>query len=184
MDSQDTEAYEDAPAPQGEQPWSVQTLQDADWALERLADLERQIRENNELADAAIQRIRLRNSALNEKVQRGIGFFRAHLDAFAKTHRELLLGSGRKKTRELPHGSIAFRKSGGRLEVKASEDCLLWAQAQPVENGVLRIREELDKRGLNEWHARTGEVPPGCEVTPETEVVVIEAVESENSNGN
>lgn len=173
------EPYEDAPLPQGEEPWAVRTLADADWSLERLGELEQQIRENNKLAELAVLRIETRKALLNEKAMRGVRFFRGHLHSFALTSRETVLGTGKRKTRELLHGSIAYRKTGGSLEVLDKELLLKWATKQPIELGYVRIKEEPAIDEIKRAFKASGEIPMGCDIKPETETIDIKVIERE-----
>jgi phage host-nuclease inhibitor protein Gam len=152
--------------------WSISDLGSADWALARLSECEAEAAEIDRQADAAIERIRKRADALKEKAARGEAFFRAKLLLFAETHRDVLL-TGKKKSRELVHGRIGWRKKGERLVVQDREALLSWLAAQPVESGLYRVKIEPEMRALSERLKGCGEVPPGCEVEPETETVEI-----------
>jgi phage host-nuclease inhibitor protein Gam len=165
------------------QDWRIQDLSTADWALSRVADLERELEENEEVAKAAIARIEARKQLLNEKVERGLRFFRSHLAAFAQEHRSALLGGGKKKSRSLLHGTLGWKKSGGRLEVRDRAALLEWARLQPVELGFLRITEAPALDEIQRQFKLTGEVPPGTDVQPEVEEVVIKAAMTGESNG-
>lgn len=162
--------------------WRISDLATADWALSRVGDLQREIDENEALAEAARDRITLKTQILNERVHRGVEFFKRHLEAFAQSHRELLLGGGKKKSRSMLHGSLGFRKAGGGLEVQDREALLDWARLQPIESGVLRITEEPNLVEIKREFKRMGELPPGTDLAPETEEVVIKA-ESGGSDG-
>lgn len=162
--------------------WHIQDIPTADWALGRVCDLEREIAENEAVADLAISRIHLRTQALNARAQRGVEFFKGRIAAFAESHREALLGGGKKKTRSLLHGSISWRKSGGGLQVQDKEALLDWARLQPAELGFVRIKEEAAVDEVKKAFKATGEVPPGCDVAPEGEEVIVKAELSERSN--
>lgn len=167
--------FDDAERPVDES-WQVTDLGSLDWTLSRIADLEREVEENDKLAALAIDRIKVRTEALNERAQKGVDWFRTKATAYVEEHKSELLGGGKKKSRTLLHGIIGWRKTGGKLEVKEPEVALEWARSQPVETGVLRIVEQLDKKAVNAIHEKTGEVPPGCDVSPDAEELKITAI--------
>ena len=156
--------------------WEIDSLSSLDWALMRLAALERQVSANEELAAERIRDIERRTLRLNAKLTDGLRFFRAAIARYAEGHREELLGGGRKKTRELIHGSVGWRKRPAGLEVKDAAALLSWAQQQPVETGVLRIKEEVALAEVKKL-AKGGEVPPGCALLPESEELCIKTAE-------
>lgn len=169
------DVYVDEVEPSVTEVWCVSDLTSADWALSRLADLEREQAENRALEAAAISRIKLKAELLNEKLGRGVAFFRSRIEAYAETHRAELLGGGKKKSRALLHGTIGWRKTGGGLEVKDEAALLAWAQSQPAESGVLRIKESPALDEIGKAFKRTGEIPPGMDVKPEVEKLIIDA---------
>jgi len=154
--------------------WTIQDLATADWALSRIADLEREIAENESLAETAIARIKLRTELLNERASKGLAFFRSRIEGYAQANREHLI-PGKKKTRSLLHGSISWRSTPERLKVVDASATLTWAQTQPIEAGLIRIKEELDKPALNALFKSTGEMPPGTELEPAKEELQIKA---------
>jgi phage host-nuclease inhibitor protein Gam len=170
----------DTGAPEG---WRVDSLESLDWALSRMADLQEEMAENERLLKEAIQRARLKTMALNERLAKGLDFFERQVRSYVEPHKQLLLKSGKKKTRVFLHGSISWRTKSARLEVKDAEAALEWARTQPVESGVLRIKEELDKRAVGALHEKTGELPPGCELTEETEELSINPIQGGITDG-
>lgn len=172
--------YEDAEDPAVGPTWEVKTLDHADWALSRLGALERERRENEEVAALAKARIDVKLEALNARIERGIRFFASRLEAYATFAKADLLGGGKKKSRALLHGSLGWRKVPEKLAVKDREALLNWARSQPVESGLLRIKEEPALDELKKHFKTTGEVPPGTEVEPEKEEFIAKA---EVSNG-
>lgn len=155
--------------------WSIRDLETADWALLRLADLEREVEENTRVTNVHISKLQQRCQALNQTVIRRTEFFRQALAAFAQTHRAALLGSGKKKSRALLHGTLGWRKTGGGLTVTDKEALLEWARAQPVELELVRVKEEPALPEIKRHFASTGELPPGTETSPEVEEFVVKA---------
>lgn len=167
-DASPPESYVDDEEPAVSAPWTVQSLEDADWALKRIGDLEREVAENERVYQSALLRLKLRHGVLTERADRGIAFFTAKLEAYAAEHRAELI-KGKKKSRTLLHGSLGFRKSGGGLEVLDKEALLGWCRQQPVESEVLRITEAPAIAAVQKHFKDTGEVPPGTELKPEVE---------------
>lgn len=163
--------------------WRIENVDSADWALSRLADLEREIAENELICARRVQEMTLRTALLNERAAKGAAFFRMRLTEFAKEHREALLGGGKKKTRKLTSGEISFRKSGGVLVVKDADALLAWAQSQPVEKGFVRTTEAPSIPDVKSHFKLTGELPPGCDVEPEAEEINVKAAPRGSTNG-
>lgn len=149
--------------------WSVQTLSDADWVLQRLSDLRAEEDELASLFKAAVERAQLKRDQLLGKIKRGVGFFEAHLRLYAEANRAELLKGGKRKSRDLIWGRLGWKTKASRLTIVDTDACLAWCQRQPVETGVLRIKEEPALAVIQERFKRTGEVPPGCEVSEESE---------------
>lgn len=163
--------------------WSIQDLGTADWALARIADLEREMTENTTITNLQISKLQQRCQVLNAPLIRRVEFFRSVLATFAQTHRAALLGGGRKKSRALPHGVLGWKKTGGRLTVTDRDALLEWARNQPVELELVRVKEEPSLDEIKRHCSTTGEVPPGTEVSPESEELTIKAVMGGSDDG-
>lgn len=167
--------------------WRPKDIRDVDWALERVAALERLIQENEEAAAEAHKRINLRTLTLNDRLSRGVRWFRAVVEEFARNNREGLL-VGKKKTRDLPNGSISFRKQGGRLVVEDAKALAEWALSEEFETeGVKLTRTKVevapDVEAIRKYAATAREggllIPPGMKWEDETETVLVKATGSE-----
>lgn len=154
--------------------WRVTDLLSLDWALEQVAGLERQTAENKEMADRARIRIAAWEATQNEQLARRAAFFKSRVEEFARDNRPGLL-VGKKKSRSFPHGVVQFRSKGGGLVVVDKDAALEWARSQPVELGLVRIKEELAVKEFRAHCEPNGVVPPGCEWADETETVVVTA---------
>lgn len=157
--------------------WHIDSLADADWVLKRLADLRAEVEENKRIEEAAIARIKLKTQALNNRVERGVCFFESKLRDYAEQHRVELLKGGKKKSRSLLHGTLGWRKVGGQLRVVDPDALMQWAVQQPVENGFVRIKEEPAIDEIKRHFKTCGEVPPGMDVTPESEDFFVKPAE-------
>lgn len=142
----------------------ILTLEDADYVLEMISTLRRQVEENERVEAASIARIKARTELLNAPLGKRIGHFEATLRAWAEANRERLL-SGKAKSRKLHHGQIGWRKSGGGLVVVDEAMALGWARLNSP--GAVRTREEIDKAALKAVFRSSGEIPLGCDVEPE-----------------
>jgi len=160
------EAYLDEEREEAQTGWRVENLIDADWCLKRIANLQREIAENEAIEAAHIQRLKLRTLALNERVARGVRFFTGAIQAYAEQHRPELC-PGKKKSRALAHGSIGWRKVGGGLTVTDQAKLLEWAKAKSPEGGLVRVKEEPALALIKTVFETTGEVPDGTEPNPE-----------------
>ena len=173
------ERYVDAEDDTVRDGWRVENVQSLDWALSRIADLEREQAENAAIVEEHIQRLRLRLERLNAKAERGLRFFRSQVQAYADAHRHELLGGGKKKSRALPHGTVGWRKRGGGLTVVDKDALLAWARKQPIEAEVIRIKEEPALDAIKRAFRASGEVPEGCDVEPESEELIIKTTAEE-----
>jgi phage host-nuclease inhibitor protein Gam len=148
-----------------------------DWAMARLAALRKERADNEAAADLAIWNIKLRLAKLNASVDRGIAFFASHIEAYCRQNRRELLGGGKRQARTFLHGIVRWRKSGGAPLMHDKAAVLAWAQTQPLEAGFLRIKEEPAWDAIKEHCKKTGELPPGVEMAPESEEFEIETKE-------
>lgn len=155
--------------------WTIESLGSADWALSRVGDLEAEIAENESIAAEAIARIEERTRLLNERANRGVRFFRGKLAEYAEAHRAELLKGGKAKSRKLLHGQIAWRAKGGGLVVTDAAALLAWAQRQPAELELTRVKEEPALAAIKAHAEANGLIPPGMTATESTDELKITA---------
>ncbi len=161
--------YQDDEAPEVRSgQWAAKTVDDLEFCLRRLGELEREISENEERAAAQHERIDRRLAQLNDKLAKGAAFFRSHAAVFAENHRGDLL-SGKSKTRNLLYGRVAWRKSGGGLVVVDEKALLVWAHRADC------VTIKTDMVAVREWVARGNATPPGTERTEEIDKLTITA---------
>lgn len=168
--------YVDPERPEVRDGWGIQSLEDFDWALERLADLEREKAENERLVEQRIAWEKLRLEKLNKTANDGARFLESCVKAYAEAHRGELLGKGKKKSRALPHGVIGWRSKGGGLVVKDAEALLAWAKLQPVELELVRVKTEPAIANIKAHAKSTGEVPDGCETSEAVDEFYVEPI--------
>lgn len=160
--------------------WTIKDLGSADWALSRLAECEAEAAAIDAQAEAAIERIRQRADTLKAKAAKGSNFFRFKLTEYAERERSTLL-TGKKKSREFVHGKLAWRAKAERLEIVDREALVAWLSMQPVESGLYRVKVEPEARALQDLFKTSGEIPPGCEVKPAEESLIVEAIAPERA---
>jgi len=165
--------YEDDTEPTVKGMWCVQNLGDADWAMLRLAECEEEIAEIERQAEAARALIAHRAEVLKERAGRGAAFFRYKLSEWADAHQGEIL-HGKRRSRDLLHGRIAWRSKGERLVVTDKAALAEWLATQPVEAGLYRMKIEPEMKRLQEDYQRLGFVPPGTDVEPASESLHIE----------
>jgi phage host-nuclease inhibitor protein Gam len=167
----------DEEAPGWKERWKIQGLDTLDWALRRLAEARRFIAENDAVAAANIARIEKATEKLNAASAHDVAFFSGVIEQYVRDNRRTLIGIGSKKSRSFPHGTVSFRKTGGRPVIGDKEALMQWAMAQPVEANVVRLKMELAwdqiKSMVEEKAIRP---PPGVDIEPETETFKIEAI--------
>lgn len=167
-------SYQDEEAPEVGGAWKVANIQDADWALSRLAQCAEEVEAIDRQLEAAIAKATARAEKLKAQARRGVSFFEFRLAEWAETHRGEIV-RGRKKSRAFLHGTIGFRAAGGRLKVQDKDALEAWLLAQPIEKGLYRMKVEAEMKALQEHFKATGEIPPGCEYDPEREDLQVKA---------
>jgi phage host-nuclease inhibitor protein Gam len=175
VSQQDFADYQDESDPEVRGPWKVETVQDADWALSRLGECEREAAEIALQAQAAHEAIDLRAKRLTWKAQCGAAFFTMRLLQWAyenltEIHR------GKKKSRDFLHGVIGTRKKGGHLVVKDKDALNAWVREQPPERGFFRVKVEPEMKALQDEYRKNGVVPPGMDVEPERDELYVKAI--------
>lgn len=160
-------------------PWRPESLVDVEWMLSRIRDLERTIDENEIILRERIALMKVRTEKLNESPRSGIAFFTALIRWFSETNRDVLLKGGKSKSRKFMSGQVGWKKKPAKPVVRDAEALLAWAQAQPVESGFLRIKEEPAWDRIREHVIASGEIPPGVDVEPEEEKFEVKTTRNE-----
>lgn len=144
--------FDDEPGPDG-QPvqigaWRVDDLRAASWAMLRLGEIRAVRAKNAELLEEMVAALRARMAKADAKLERREAYFEAQLLAYGREHREeLMRGLGKRaKSRTLPTGTFAWRKTGGRLRLDDAPDAeaklLAWAKSQIGTPALVRTKEE------------------------------------------
>lgn len=183
MDARDIErlagaqlTYVDETDPAVRDGWAIQDIGSLEWAMSRVADLEAEARENKEALAAAHRALDRRAGVLQEKVQKGIDFFRSAVLMYMEAHRGELLKGGKKKSRTMLYGTVGWRSSGGRLKVLDKDALAAWLLTQPVELGLARVTVDPNMVALQAYCAEHKMVPPGTEYELPHETAYVKAV--------
>lgn len=128
-------------------------------AIKRLRD---EIRQNEDLASAEIDRIKAWLEQANFGLQKQVEYRQDQLHQIA-----LAYDFGDRKSRTLPYGTFGFRRRPLRVDVVDEDAVREWCRKE----GVLKtqVKETYSKRDLKACVETRGEVPDGCEVVPETD---------------
>jgi phage host-nuclease inhibitor protein Gam len=158
-------------APEGHAgPWQPQTIRDVEWCLERVGEAEADRLEILAQMDAARDAILKRGTAIIDKAECRAEWFRSLAESYAAAHRDEFV-RGKSKSRELLSGTVGFRASAEKVVVVDEAAAIAWASESHLE--LLDLKPRLDKRALSKFVLGSGEIPPGCDVTPATEAVYV-----------
>jgi antitoxin component HigA of HigAB toxin-antitoxin module len=132
-----------------EQEFRIESDKQADWALEKIKELQEEQQENHELAEERIEplqkkidKIRAWEERENEKIQDSIDYFESLLEDYA---RRLKQENEDLKTHSLPFGKLKFRKQ--RPKYNYNDDELL-EFLEENEIDAVRVKKKPNKRKL------------------------------------
>ena len=168
--------YEDATDPTVRDGWAIADIGSLEWAMSRIADLQEEQAENEVALAEAHKRLDARAAQLQDKVNRGLGFFKGAVMRYMEAHRAELLKGGKKKSRSMLYGILGWRSAGGRLKVTDKDALAAWLMQQPVELGLYRVKVEPEMRALQDYCRSANIIPPGTELDPEREVAFVNAI--------
>lgn len=115
----------------------------ANWALRKIANLNKQIEQNNNLAHKEIEKIKEWQKQQNDSVMNDINFFQGLLAEYAMTLRKK---DPKFKSRKLPNGRIRFQKKRDKWEYK--EDDLINELKLNDLGNLIRVKEEPAKKDI------------------------------------
>lgn len=156
--------------------WAISNINTLEWALKRAANLKAEKEAIMAAAAEAQRRIAERRDKLIADIERGSRFFQAHIEKYAASNRETLLGGGRRKSRTFLYGTVGWRKRGGRLVVVDPQALEKWLLAQD-DSSLYRVKVEPAMKELQANFAQNGVIPPGTEYIAETEAFYIDALD-------
>lgn len=157
------------------QGWAINNLESVNWALRKIAALNKQINENEQLAKEEKYRIEQWEQRENSSHKQSIEFFEHKISEY---HRELLADDPKAKIKT-PYGQVSLRKVSAKIEygdntVKELKELGL--------DKYVRVKEEVNKADLKKVITITddlkvvtedGEVLNSAVVTPESHKTVI-----------
>jgi phage host-nuclease inhibitor protein Gam len=152
--------YEDSQDPAVKGSWEITTATSADWALARAAECQAEADAIDAQYAAAVARLAKRRDELKARAERGSRYFEFKLAVWAEKNRGSLL-KGKSKSAHLLHGTIGWRKKGGRLVVTDKDALVAWLATQPIEAGLYRMKLEPEMSEIQSLCRNLGEVPPG-----------------------
>jgi hypothetical protein len=142
--------------------YAIGGMNEADWALRKLAQARWQMRQNEKLAAAEKERIREWLEAANTGPERDATYFESILRNW---HEEQLAEDPKRKTISLPAGKLAAAKNPDSIEV--GSEFIPWALEHRPE--WVRTKHEPNKTEIKEAAGvdpETGEIAPGVSVVP------------------
>lgn len=146
------------------QPFVVDSMEKAEWALRKLKRVRQQRAENRKLAEEEIGRIEMWLRGEEERLQQDEDYFCALL---ADYHQRILQEDPKAKTVRLPHGVLKMRAQ--QPEFKRDEDKLLaWLDGRGI-GELVRVKREPDWQKIKPLVAATGS---GAVVWTETSELV------------
>ena len=145
------------PVERPKQEFSIQTEEQAAWVLSKHAAI-----------NAKRDLLKKQFDAMNAEIDANERFlewrFGKQLEGWARQN----LPSGKKSVKLLT-GTLAFRKVSESLEVVDEAALMSWAQGDCPEAYKVKMVETIDKKVVKEHWKKTGEIPPGCDIKPESE---------------
>ena len=173
--------YQDDERPEVKRGWRIGSEEEADWALVRMSEHEAQIASIDRQLAATVERETRRAEMRKGSAPHGVAFFESALMEYGEREKRALLGGGKKKSRAFLHGVIGWRKKGGKLTWIDEAATLAWAKSRPVEQGLYRVKYELEKKMIQDVTRAENIIPPGCELEPETDEVYAKAAKEDAS---
>ena len=173
--------YQDDERPEVKLGWRIGSEEEADWALVKMSEHEAQIASIDRQLAATIERETRRAEMRKGSASHGVAFFESALMEYGEREKRALLGGGKKKSRTFLHGTIGWRKKGGKLTWVDEKLTLEWAKARPVEQGLFRVEYRLEKKAIQDATRAENIIPPGTELEPETDEVYVKAAKEDAS---
>jgi phage host-nuclease inhibitor protein Gam len=131
----------------------------ANWLIRRVIDSRSYAQRVKQWADQELRRAAREEQTL-------MFLFGRQLEQWAKSEIEKL--NGRRKSLNLPAGSVAFRTTPTRIVVDDESRVIAWARTN-LPSAIVTV-EKLSRTTLNEYAAKTGVIPDdGVHVEPSRE---------------
>ena len=159
--------------------FEVNSLSSADWALRKIKELEANIKQNNDFAEAEKIRLEQWLESENRKYQESIEYFNGLLSHYLQELRK----DNPKAKISTPHGTVSTRKN--QKQWTYSDDVLAELEEKEMFE-FIRIKKEVDKKELKKVLSTTddgivvnsdGEVIKGVTVVDGGEVMTVKIAE-------
>ena len=156
-------------------PWRIETTEQAEWAMRKLAQMRARIAEVDRLAKYWAAEIAQWADQERKAPSRTAAFFEGVLKDYGRRKRE----AEKMATVRLPSGSVASRKGGGRVAISDEIAVMKWAKTLPKDKQaeIIKVKESLRVSAIQKLVSVTkdgavvadgGEIVPGLIVQPET----------------
>lgn len=155
----------------------ITNLEQANWALRKIAAFKAKAREINSLAEAEIERIKSWQDGELKKIESSIKFFEMLLEEY---HRSRIVQNPKEKTITTPYGKMQIKKVPPKWNYDENK-LLEWLKKNKPH--LIRIKEEPNKQELKKVlkvdnlvaiDPDTGEVVEGITIEPETDKFIVE----------
>jgi len=156
MNEFDLDLFEDDTTPE---PFKIDTLELADWAIRKIARAESETTRLELLADSMKKAIDERLKTLTAPHVRTITNMTILLEPWANI--EIAKQGGKKKSYSTISGRVGFRQNPQSVEVVDEARAVADVEAKQVPNG---IKKTVSKTAIKEYIKKTGVTPAGIEV--------------------
>jgi hypothetical protein len=140
----------------------------AEWALRKIASCKAAMRENQEMADAEIQRIREWLESENSELQSSITFFESKLAEYMQKENAQ---DPKCRSIKLPHGTIRLRKMPLKWEFDDDKTITYLEQNYP---DMIQIIKKYDKSKVKELIKKSGETWDGVSIEEQPDKFEVE----------
>lgn len=130
----------------------------AEWALRKIRAYKQQIKENEELYNAEIQRLNEWLESVNKKANDNINYFTALLQEYMIKELEK---DPKSRSIKLPSGTVRFRKQQPEWQFE-DEKVISWLKSNKPE--LIRTIEKYDKNDIKKIVKETGEIIDGIKI--------------------
>lgn len=130
----------------------------AEWALRKIRAYKQQIKENEELYNAEIQRLNEWLESVNKKANDNIDYFTALLQEYMIKELEK---DPKNRSIKLPSGTVRFRKQQPEWQFD-EEKVINWLKNNKPE--LVKVIEKFDKNDVKKIVKETGEIVDGVKI--------------------
>jgi len=142
--------------------FAVTDLASADWCLRKVATAERRMQARHALVAQRKAEMDAWEAQANKADLHTTDRMAEYLCPWAEHE----IAEGGRKSVSLPAGTVGFRRGPDSIEVLDAKTVITAIRELKLadESRLIRIKEEVDKRGLMEYVKMGGALPEGCEL--------------------